>query len=108
MSGAGSKKAERDLKRRGLAAKKAEAQAAAPGSVVVHFREPVHKVPWWRASKADDFTKLYTNSGVASQGEVIHVVSETSAGRVTRLLHWGDVIEVIAIPRLPDVAVDEG
>jgi hypothetical protein len=98
MSGHGSKKATRDLARRGAAAKKVESRLSAPGSAIITFNKPVHPVPWWRGARDEDHKVVYTNSGVNTNGDILQVVTRTPAGTVNRLVHWRDVDSVVVVP----------
>lgn len=91
----------RDQKNKALrqrAKSEANSKKPIPGSVMVKFKKPVNRVPWWRRVRDVDLTLVWSNSTAGSQGEVIVVQTMTPAGIVTRILNWDDVFSVVIVP----------
>ncbi len=78
--------------------KASEAAVCPPGSVIVHFLEPVYRVPWWRSENEEDRTNVFTTAKVSFQREAIVIHQQTTAGIITRLLNWRDVKDMICVP----------
>jgi len=83
---------------RQLARSEANSKKVTAGSVMVKFRKPVERVPFWRRVRDADLTLVWANSTAGSQGDVIIIQTATAAGNVTRILNWADVFSVVMVP----------
>lgn len=92
----------KNQKTRALARLKASESASKrrePGSVVIQFRDPVHKVPFWRFARDADYTTVYQDSvALQETGGMFVVFTVTERGTMKRYFNPEDIATAVVVP----------
>ena len=95
------------MKRRVLS----EAQVSGPDlrEVVIYFKEPQAKVPWWRRSKTGEHARVFQGATVELVPTPTATLVRLTRGPMTEHLDWNDIRRIIALPimDLPSAEPDE-